>query len=63
MRSTLARLGDAMLARVLPAADAGACIVGSGSKCKCGSPCGVDYCTQYFISCYGQCLADDGYHC
>jgi hypothetical protein len=59
----LARLGDAMLGRILPAADAGACIVGTGTKCKCGSPCGVDYCTQYYLSCYGKCEAVSGYRC
>jgi hypothetical protein len=63
MRSRLARLGDAMLAHVLPTAEAGACIVGTGSDCKCGSPCGVNWCTQYRISCYGQCVEDSGDHC
>jgi hypothetical protein len=64
MRSRLARLGDAMLARVLPAADAGAtCISGAGTKCKCGSPCTVSHCTQYVIDCQGKCVEQSGVHC
>jgi hypothetical protein len=63
MRVMAARIGDALLARLLPTGEAGACVVGNGTKCKCGSPCGVDYCTQYFINCLGVCLRDEGYHC
>jgi hypothetical protein len=64
MRSRLARLGDAMLARVLPAADAGAtCIIGAGSKCKCGSPCTDSHCTQYVIDCQGKCVEQSNVHC
>ena len=63
MKAALARLSDTMLSRVLPVADAGACIVGVGTKCKCGSPCGTTWCTQYYISCYGKCQAVDGNHC
>jgi hypothetical protein len=64
MRSRLARLGDAMLAHVLPAEEAAAlCISGAGDKCKCGSPCGVNYCTQYVIDCQGSCVKKTGTHC
>lgn len=56
MRSRLACLGDAMLARVLSAEEAGACIPENGQYCKCASPCGVNYCTQYRFNCYGSCL-------
>jgi hypothetical protein len=57
MKATAARLGDAMLSRVLRRADAGACITGTGSPCKCAAPCGATWCTQYRISCFGQCLS------
>jgi hypothetical protein len=63
MKAALTRLSDSMLSRVLAAADAGACIIGVGTKCKCGSPCGITYCTQYYISCFGKCEAVDGNHC
>ena len=64
MRSRLARLGDAMLARVLPTEEAAAlCIIGAGTKCKCGSPCGVSWCTQYVIDCQGKCVEQAGTHC
>ncbi|HET9896631.1 MAG TPA: hypothetical protein VFQ44_17010 [Streptosporangiaceae bacterium] len=63
MRVLAARIGDALLTHLLPAGEAGACIVGAGTKCKCGSPCGVDYCTQYFLSCFGVCTKDTGVHC
>jgi len=63
MKAALTRLGDAMLSRVLPAAEAGAvCCIGAGTKCKCGSPCGVTWCTQYYVACTCQCIP--GYtHC
>ena len=63
MRSTLARLGDAMLARVLPAADAGACVIENGQYCKCGSPCGETWCTQYRFNCTGACVKNVGERC
>ncbi len=62
MRAAIARFGDAMLGRLLPTAQAGACIGGTGSPCKCGSPCGTTWCTQYRIGCYGGCLST-GEHC
>jgi hypothetical protein len=55
MRTALARLGDAMLGRVLPAAEAGACGACAGVPCKCSTPCGATYCTQYYFSCYCDC--------
>ena len=63
MRSRLARLGDAMLARILPTEEAGACIPEQGQDCKCGSPCGVNYCTQYRLNCTGECVKQTGLHC
>lgn len=63
MRSRLIKMGDAMLARVLPAAEAGACIPENGQDCKCGSPCGVNYCTQYRFNCTGSCLKNPGERC
>jgi hypothetical protein len=64
MRATAARLGDALLRRVLPMADAGACIIGTGSKCKCGSPCNTSHCTQYYVSCTGGCIRGEvNYNC
>jgi hypothetical protein len=64
MRSRLARLGDAMLSHILPGEQAGACIIGVGEKCKCGSPCGVSYCTQYRYACNGSCVkSTDGERC
>ena len=63
MRAMAARIGDALLERLLPAGEAGACIIGNGEKCKCGSPCGVTWCTQYFLDCFGHCDPHDGFHC
>jgi hypothetical protein len=63
MRSRLARLGDAMLACVLPAEEAGACIPENGQKCYCGSPCGTDYCTQYYFNCTGTCVKHGSNRC
>jgi hypothetical protein len=56
MRATLARLGDAMLGRVLPAAEAGACCAAVGGPCKCSTPCGYNYCTQYYFNCACSCV-------
>jgi hypothetical protein len=56
MKAAIARLGDAMLGHLLPTARAGACIVGAGTPCKCGSPCGATWCSQYRVSCFGQCV-------
>lgn len=58
MRAAIARFGDTMLGRLLPTAEAGACIVGTGTPCKCGSPCTTTHCTQYVITCYGKCLSN-----
>jgi hypothetical protein len=63
MRSRLTRLGDLMLSRVLPAAEAGACIPENGQKCKCAAPCGVDYCTQYYFNCTGTCVKHGSNRC
>jgi hypothetical protein len=60
MRAVMARLGDAMLAHVLPTAEAGACCIYSGRKCRCGSPCGVSWCTQYYVTCGCQCTFASG---
>jgi hypothetical protein len=56
MRAAMARLGDAMLARILPAAEAGACSTCVGQPCKCGSPCWVRHCTQYYFNCTCACV-------
>ena len=56
MRAAAARLGDAMLRRILPQAVAGACVPENGHACRCGPPCGVFHCTQYFFNCNGACL-------
>ena len=55
LRATIARLGDAMLSRMLPEAYAGACIPEVAQPCKCGSPCGTTWCTQYRFGCNGSC--------
>ena len=60
MKAAMARLGDAMLARILPAAEAGACCSLAGKKCKCAAPCGTTWCTQYYITCYCQCSYASG---
>jgi len=57
MKALAARIGDALLSSVLPTGEAGACISGTGTKCKCGAPCGTTWCTQWYISCTGGCLA------
>jgi len=44
-----------MLSRVLPEAYAGACIPEVAQPCKCGSPCGATWCTQYRFGCNGSC--------
>jgi hypothetical protein len=62
MRAALARLGDAMLGRVLPAAEAGACGACAGQPCKCGGHCGPTYCWQYYFSCYCACQ-ESTVHC
>lgn len=62
MRGAIAKLGDQMLSRLLPTAQAGACVVGTGTPCKCGSPCGTNWCTQYVINCFGRCQSI-GEHC
>jgi hypothetical protein len=36
MKAVMSKLGDAMLAAVLPSAEAGACCIDVGTKCKCG---------------------------
>jgi hypothetical protein len=63
MRAMAARFGDALLTHLLPTGEAGACVVGNGQKCKCGSPCGVTWCTQYYINCFGHCTANNGVRC
>ena len=55
MKAAMSRLGDAMLAAVLPSVEAGACCVDVGTKCKCASPCGVNWCTQYYFTCLCAC--------
>jgi hypothetical protein len=60
MKAAMARLGDAMLALILPAAEAGACCSLAGKKCKCAAPCGVTWCTQYYVNCYCQCSYASG---
>jgi hypothetical protein len=55
MRAMMARLGDAMLQRVLPTAEAGACVSVNGQPCRCGSPCFKTYCHQYRYDCNGDC--------
>jgi hypothetical protein len=62
MRAAMMRLGDAMLARILPAAEAGACSTCAGHPCKCGSPCGATYCTQYYFNCLCACERSSN-HC
>lgn len=57
MRAAMARLGDALLERILPAAEAGACCGSSGQPCKCASPCGATWCTQYYFDCTCKCFA------
>jgi hypothetical protein len=57
MRAAMSRLGDAMLGRVLPAAEAGACCGAAGGDCKCAAPCGANYCTQYIFNCSCACVA------
>jgi len=52
-----------MLACVLPAEEAGACIPENGQKCYCGSPCGTDYCTQYYFNCTGTCVKHGSNRC
>jgi|HubBroStandDraft_4_1064222.scaffolds.fasta_scaffold24887_4 hypothetical protein len=61
MRAAMIRLGDAMLGRILPAGEAGACGACSGHPCKCAAPCGLTYCTQYYFNCYCDCVATG--HC
>jgi hypothetical protein len=67
MRATLARLGDAMLSHVLPAAEAGACSACVGQYCGCYGPCGIHgghfYCTQHYYSCYCACQPASGLLC
>jgi hypothetical protein len=60
MRPRLARLGDAMLSRILPEEEAGACITIAYTNCKCGSPCGETWCTQYVLNCAGRCVSTGG---
>ena len=60
MKAAMSRLGDAMLAAVLPSAEAGACCTDSGRKCKCAAPCGTTWCTQYYVTCFCQCTAASG---
>jgi hypothetical protein len=55
MKAAIVKMGDAMLRRVLPAAEAGACIPEVGQPCRCGSPCGATWCTQYRFACNGVC--------
>ena len=59
MKSALARMGDRMLGRVLPTAEAGACVF-TTTACKCAAPCGVNYCTQYYYTCSGACTVKSG---
>jgi hypothetical protein len=44
-----------MLTRLLPEAQAGACIPEVAQPCKCGSPCGTTWCTLYRFGCTGSC--------
>ncbi len=62
MKTAAVRLGDAILRCVLPRAEAGACVPGAGQPCKCASPCGQTWCTQYFLNCNGVCKSG-GVHC
>jgi hypothetical protein len=62
MKSAMARLGDTMLGRILPKAEAGACGAGTGQKCKCGAPCGSSWCTQYYFGCTNDCVKSST-HC
>lgn len=58
--AALSRLGDAMLSRLLPEVQAGACVPEHGQKCKCAAPCGTSWCTQYYVSCTGPCTDKSG---
>jgi hypothetical protein len=55
MKAMMNRLGDAMLAAVLPSAEAGACCVDVGRPCKCAAPCTATHCTQYVFTCTCGC--------
>jgi hypothetical protein len=56
MRETAIRMGDAMLRRILPRAVAGACIGQYGQVCKCADCQPGGTCSEYRVSCTGQCL-------
>jgi hypothetical protein len=60
MKAVMSRLGDAMLATVLPSAEAGACCVDVGRACKCAKPCGTTWCTQYVFTCLCACTFASG---
>jgi hypothetical protein len=60
MKAAMARLGDVMLGRILPSAEAGACCIYAGRKCKCAGPCGVNWCSQYYVTCDCQCTYRSG---
>jgi hypothetical protein len=49
-----------MLSRILPEEEAGACITIAYTNCKCGSPCGETWCTQYVLNCAGRCVSTGG---
>ena len=55
MKAVMSRLGDAMLAAVLPSVEAGACCSDVGRACKCAAPCGATWCTQYVFTCLCGC--------
>jgi len=57
MMTVMRRLGDALLQRVLPQLEAGACVPEHGQVCYCRAPCPkVDFCSLYRFNCNGVCI-------